>query len=259
MNCLKKKLREIKMKIIKKEIENINCKIFEPSQKKERVLIAIHGFGGDCESSVIENVAKGLEGQGIVVFSFDLPCHGKDKITSELKLGSCLERIEKVLNIVKQKYKEEQISFFATSFGAYLLLNYIVKNKCNFEKIILRAPAIFMYEIFAKKILTEQGYSLTKINNHPIELGYERKMICEKSFVEELKINNLENFHFDKHIDIIQGDKDDIINIIDNEFYCKKHFEDYKIYYIQGADHRFKNDGDMDQIVFITKTIFENK
>lgn len=247
------------MKIIKKEIEDINCKIFKPNKEAEKILIAIHGFGGDCESSVIENVARGLEGLGIVVFGFDLPCHGKDKMTEELKLSNCLERIEKVVNIVKQKYKEKQISFFATSFGAYLLLKYLEKNKCNFEKIILRAPAIFMHDIFIEKILVEQGYSFENINNCHVELGYERKMICGQDFLKELKINNLEGFYCDKHIDIIQGDKDDIVNVFDNEKYFRDHFKDYKIYYIKGADHRFKNKGEMEQIVSISKTILKNK
>ncbi len=246
------------MKIIKKEIEDINFKIFEPDEEAEKILIAIHGFGGDCESSVIENVAKGLEKQGIVVFSFDLPCHGKDKIKSELRLETCFKRIEKIVNIVKQKYKDKQISFFATSFGAYLLLNYLEKNECNFEKIILRAPAIFMHDIFIKKILIEQGYSLEDINNYPVELGYERKMICGQDFLNELKMNNLEGFYCDKHIDIIQGDKDDIVNIFDNEKYFRDHFKDYKINYIKGADHRFKNKGEMEQIVSISKTILKN-
>lgn len=247
------------MRTVEKEIQNIHCKIFEPKEEIQKVLIAIHGFCGDCDSSVVASLANGLDGQGVVVLCFDLPCHGKDKKTAELRVEDCFGYISEIIKFAKQKYSETQVSFFATSFGAYLLLNYIGKFGADFEKIILRAPAIYMYDVLVSKILKEQGYSNADIHQRSIELGYERKVLCDKVFLNELKNNNLENFYFSRHIDIIQGDKDDVVDIRDNEKFFKKHLKNYSLNYIRGADHRFKNDGEVDKIVSICKNVLNNQ
>ncbi len=90
------------MNIQNKKIENICCKYFYPTNKIEQVVIAVHGFAGDKDSSVIEAIAKELN-QNTLVVAFDLPCHGEDNTDCTLKLSQCLHYLDVVIDTVKKK------------------------------------------------------------------------------------------------------------------------------------------------------------
>lgn len=239
-----------------KKIENINCKVFYPENEIKQVLIAVHGFAGDCESSVISAVAS-LLGDNTLTLAFDLPCHGGDKTTGTLRLENCFEYLDKVTSYVKQKYKDVPISFFATSFGAYLLLNHLNHDKYNYLHIILRSPAIFMDEVLENNILPCHDLTIDDLMQNPQNLGFEKELIIDIAFLQELKSNSLKDAKFGIHIDVIQGDQDDVVSIVDNDKFFKSNCSDYNIYYIKGADHRFKKPGELEQILKIVKDIMK--
>lgn len=244
------------MKIVDKMLGEICCRSFLPEKETQQVLITLHGFAGDKDSSTIFALAEELTKCGVLVFAFDLPSHGADKDNSPLKLSKCFEYVSSVIQYIKKEYKGKPISFFATSFGGYLLLNYLKSNKVDCKHIILKSPAIFMEDVLQENILNEHGYSLCDLKED-IDLGFERPLLVNSEFLEELKENTLKNCSFDKHIDIIQGDKDNVVSVADNEKYYKKHLRSYNLYYIKNADHRFKNPGDLDRVVEIVKDIFK--
>ena len=244
------------MHIEYKNIKNVNSKSFYPNNKIEKILLCLHGFAGDAESSAITYLAETLCKKGVLVISFDWPCHGNDKDNNCLILKKCFKYLKIILDEIKTKYNKIDISVFATSFGSYVLLNYINKNNVNFENIILRCPAIFMEEILVDKLLPEHGYTLSDFDKFKnINLGYSRNIYINKNFLKELQQNTLSNTYIEQKIDIIQGNKDDIIDIKKNEKFFNTNLRNYKLYYIDGANHRFKNPGDLDQIGNITKNI----
>ena len=244
------------MRILYKNINNINCKLFEPNEKIEQIMIAVHGFAGDAESSTIKSVAEELTKRGVLIVAFDLPCHGKDKNDNCIKLNDCFVYLDIIISQINNRYNNIPVSIFATSFGAFIILNYISKKNTQFKNIILRCPAIFMDEILIKKILPEHGYNKHDLKRYTkLNLGFEKLLYVNSNFLNELKENSLINNVYKVKINIIQGTKDDIVDVLKNENFYKNNFLNYKLYYIEGADHRFKNDGELDQIINIVKNI----
>lgn len=243
------------MKIVDEERDGVQVKMFYPENEIKSLVIAIHGFGGDSESSVIKALARELTAKDILVLTFDLPCHGKDKNKDVLRLGECLSYLEKIINFSMRTFKDIPISFFATSFGCFILLNHLKNHDIIYNKIILKSPAIFMDKTLKENILKDHGYSLDDLIRSPLDLGYEREILIDKFFLNELEKSNLNNHFFPNHIDIIQGDKDDVVNIYDNEKFFSKNFKNYSLHYIKGADHRFKNPGELEKVLKISKNI----
>ena len=161
-----------------------------------------------------------------------------------------------MINEIKKQYDNITISVFETSFGAFVLLNYISKTNIKFNNIILRCPAIFMDEILIEKILPEHGYNKNDLNIFfKLNLGFEKPLYVNMNFLNELQKNSLKNKIYKDKINIIQATQADIVNVSKNENFYKNNFLDYKLFYIEGADHRFKKIGELDQVINIVKNI----
>lgn len=240
-----------------KKLGNIFCKYFHPKGKLKKIIIAVHGFAGDKESSAIMAVAEALRKHTLVV-AFDLPCHGEEK-DGVLKLGDCYEYLDSVLKDTRGKYPNIPISLFATSFGAFLSLNYLKSKPYNFDRIILRSPAIFMDETLVNNILPLHHILFETLQEHKVNLSHEKGVYVNMEFLSDLKTNTLSNIHFNEHLYIIQGDADDIVDFKKNEEFYKANCSGYSLYYIKGADHRFKKAGELDVVVDIVKRIMDKK
>lgn len=217
----------------------ISLKEFLPNKEIEKVIIALHGFGGGKESTAISLLAQKANNENIAVIAFDFPAHGTSKVEADkLTLDNCIKDFESVEEYARKKYNKE-IGIFATSFGAYITLLKLSKEKeNNYFSIILRSPAICMNEDFKNKILKEdvvkyqkRGYSV---------LGYERLMNIEYNYYEELEKNNLfDLYNKDYKIFIIQGTNDDMAPIEDTIKFIKNK-SNIILHKIEGADHRMK-------------------
>lgn len=228
-----------------KVIENINYILYKPENEIKQVLICVHGFAGDSESSAILGIAKKLTNENVIVITFDLPCHGKDK-KSELSLDDCFDYLNKVIKYVQKKY-DYPISFFATSFGGYLLLKHLENDKNIYKNVLLRAPAIYMDEILKDKILPMHNYSLNDLKNKPVNLGFENKLLVNYKFYSDLKKSHIKKQN--RTIFVIQGKKDEIVDYKKNKVFFNSHFANNKIKYLENADHRFKKQNQLNSII----------
>lgn len=226
----------------------INIKEILP-EKFNEIIIACHGFGGDKESSAIELLSKELYKQEKGVIAFDFPGHGESEVNGEFfTIDNCIRDLEQVEKYVREKYKNIKISIFATSFGAYISLLKIIRNNDNYNKIILRAPAIKMDEIFKNYLLQEdlqfflkRGYTV---------LGFERKITIYKSFYKDLLNNKIIDLYNKKRkIFIIQGDQDNVAPIKDTIDFSKKNTPCIDLKILEGADHRMKKDGELEKVI----------
>jgi alpha-beta hydrolase superfamily lysophospholipase len=233
-------------KDIKREY-NINIKEMLPENPKE-IMVAIHGFAGDKESSAISMVAEELMKQDIGVIALDLPGHGASEVDGDyLTLDNCLADIRFTLDYAKENFKDAKISLFATSFGAYLTLLLLTRYGNEYNKVVLRCPAIRMDKIFEDEILVgtmdefkEKGYVI---------VGYERELKVNYSYFEEL-CNNQILRDFDAKCDnilIIHGDEDTTAPIKDAYDFKEKF--GVKMNVVEGADHRFKKPGELEKVV----------
>jgi len=237
-------------------IKDIDFKIYQCKSKVNNVLITIHGFAGDKDSSVIDAVAKEMTKYNYEVLAFDLPCHGKDKNNDVLKLDNCKNYLAIIENYVVDNYKNVPISYFATSFGGYLLLNHLSKSTLTYNKIILRAPAVYMPEILTDIILPEHNLSVEDLKSGNKNLGYARELLVDFNFYRDLIKNKEFDFVSDNYLYILQGKRDEVVDYKKNEKFFQKYFlNKHKFFYFDKADHRFKNDGELEKIVEITKNI----
>lgn len=218
-------------------------------QTFEEVIIAVHGFGGDKESSAISLLIQEANKKNIGVIAFDFPAQGESEVEGEyLTLGNCINDLEVLQNYIKEKYTNvNKINIFATSFGAYITLLKIIKNDADYNKIILRAPAIEMANIFKDYLLGEdkEGFLMRGYST----LGFERKIKINKSFYEQLENNKIMNlYNKKKEILIIQGDKDNVAPIKDTINFVNKK-QNIKLKVLQGADHRMKKEGELEKVI----------
>ena len=226
---------------------SIPCKLFTPAGNINRIILGVHGFAGDKESSVLETLAEQLSSKESALICFDFPAHGKSSAPdSFLRVETCIQSLMKVAEYAKDHFPECEYGIFATSFGGYITLLCSDKLK-NFRK-ILRAPAVTMANSFVNKIIPVSKEQF--IRDGGAVCGFERKMFVSTMFYEDLikyqiKIPKEE-------ILIIHGTEDDIIPYSAVEELTKA-YPNIKLFAIEGADHRFKKDGELMQI--IEKTI----
>lgn len=249
------------MKIENTVYNNLSVREFSPSKEINGVIIAIHGFAGDKDSSVITSLAKEMCKYNYTLITFDLPNHGENDSSNVLSLDNCFNALKDIDLLVKEKYSDKKISYFATSFGGYLLLNMLKDSGYKYDKIILRAPAINMDKILKEVIIVEHGYDLKQLENNSINLGYAKELLIDYKFYNDLKDNKLmNNYKNNNYLYVIQGRKDDVVNYKDNElFFKEKCLNNYEIHYFENADHRFKNEGELEKIIEITKEIILEK
>lgn len=245
--------------IQKVKFNNISIKIFKAEITKN-VLLCVHGFGGDKESSVIFGLGEELTKYNFSVVAFNLRCHGENDNSKILNLNDCFDSFFTVLDFIKNDsdLKNKKISIFATSFGGFITLNCLSKTNLEFDKVILRAPAIFMDEVLINALLPFQNLTIEDLKEKTLNLGFENNLLIDYNFYLDLCKNNLEkNFNYKKKLFIIQGRQDNIVNPVKNESFYKNFIknDDYKIFYIETADHRFKHSGELKKIIEISKSI----
>lgn len=249
--------------LIKTSKYNISCKQYLPDDCKNmhEIIIACHGFGGDKESSTIKMLANEMVKKNIGVVCFDFPGHGKSEVNADfLTIENCINDINEIENYIINKYGNIYISIFSTSYGAYITLLNIAKNKKKYKNIILRSPAIKMYEIYVNTLLNKPLYEYKK--NGFIKLGYEREMNIPYSFLEDLESNNILDYYSNMvlpEIYIIQGDKDDIAPIEDTKDFVNINKSKIHLYIIPGADHRMKKTGELEKAINYSKKIIKGK
>lgn len=232
------------------EIKNLSLRIYLPDTIPKQVVIGIHGFFGDKESSVLVKLGESLINNDAALITFDLPCHGHNDTSRILKLSECVAAIKNIFDWTHENFPNTPLSIFATSFGGYLTLLYLSQNKETLNKIILRAPAINMSQVLEDVLLPFQSLSAEDLKT-PINIGKEQTLWVNYDFIEELRVNNLQNSNTTNNfLYILQGKKDDIVNPEDNENFFNKHYENkHKIIYFENADHRFKKPGELEKII----------
>lgn len=237
-------------------INNLHSTLHLSDNKPQEIVVGIHGFSGDKESSVLIELAKHLNKNGVALITFDLPCHGENDNSEPLKLQDCLDSIKNIFDYVKENFKNIPISTFATSFGGYLLLNHLSKYKENLNKVILRAPAVYMADVVENIILPFNNLT-TQDLEHSVNLGFEKQLIINKQFLNDLKVNDLEQQAKTKeYLYIIQGRKDDIVNPENNKLFFEKQYQNqHKFVWFENADHRFKKPGELERIILETLNI----
>lgn len=229
-------------------VDNIPVLIYNDIPNPKKILLGVHGFAGSKDSSALKEISCELEKQFVTTICFDLPGHGEN-LSLELTLKNVLVEFAALVKYVKENYKNTPIDLFATSFGAYSALLYLLKNKNPFDRVFLRCPAVNMSTVLEKRIIKDfEAFERDK----KMALGDENNITVTWNFYQELEQNDLlKADRIDLPITVIQGDKDDLVFFEDVKKYVEQKLPYATLIIIKGADHRFKRPQDMKQIIEI--------
>lgn len=228
----------------------IKCKQFVPEIPIKRIIIGVHGFAGDKDSSVLSRLAHECEPDGTSLICFDFPVHGESPVDeTELNADNCKKDLLFVFSYAKEQYPEAEICIFATSFGGFITL--LCADKLKDVPLVLRAPAVTMPKVLVENVLKTDVESFRKAKY--LTCGFERKMTLPFSFYEDLlehekKISRV----ITNKVCIIHGTADDIVPLEDVVSFSER-CDNITLRLIEGADHRFKKDGELDRVIAFTK------
>ena len=216
------------------------------------IIVAMHGFCGDKESSCISALEKRALGLNIGLIKFDWAGHGESEATGEqLTIDNCMADIDSIIEHVKESHPEAKLVAFSTSFGGYLTLLYLRNHETVFNQVILRSPAIHMYDVLKANILTKEEQA--QIEEYgSTEFGFERKLKITNDFVADLKNHNVDKLYGGvslPNVSIIHGTVDDLVPYADSESFAREH--GCKLHPVVGADHRYKKEGEIDKVIEI--------
>ena len=234
----------------------VPCKVYEPEYGLiTRVIIGVHGFGGDKDSSVIAAIGEEMGFYQTATMSFDFPGQGSSPMPARtLNLDNCHKSLMAAAGLAKELYPAAtEFCIFATSFGAYITLLAMdeLTGQLGRIKLALRAPAVRMAETFLTMVRLSEEQFLKKGR---VICGFERKMEVSYSFYEELAAHNA-MANYDMPMMVLQGDCDDVVLPHDVEFFRLLN-EKAKLVIFPGTDHRFKRDGELDMIVDLARDWF---
>ena len=221
------------------EIRNLNIKLFTPDDGiVERYVIALHGFAGSMESCAISALAEHLTQHSTAVLTFNYAGHGNDTQDSLFSVECCKNDFRSMTQYAKNTYPAAQwTGVFATSFGGFLTLN-LLNEIPDSVRIVLRAPAVNMPEVFARIVNSEGGGMSEYRQSGSVTLGYDHKLSVPYAFYQDLLENDVFRQDFDREMLLIHGDCDDVVLPIDTRAFCSRNPKIIRKE-IAGADHRF--------------------
>lgn len=234
----------------------ISCKLYLPEETAVNgVILGVHGFAGDKESSALAMLAEAANQQSVALLCFDFPAHGTSATTErDLTIENCMRDILFMADYIRATFPTEDRRVFATSFGGYVAL--LCADQLVDFSIVLRAPAVTMPEHILTDILdtTPEDFK----GRGFIECGYERRIKLPYSFYEELQRHRVMDGDYQQSMLIIHGDRDEIVPRADIRQFCSDH-PTMQLVSIDGADHRFKNGGELERVISASMRFWSEK
>lgn len=246
---------------INKEKCSIRCKRYydDPSSVSDIILSGI-GFGGHKDNKATERFARrALEkNKGVAIMTFNWPCHGDD-VRKILLLEDCMTYMRLVVSYIHEKFEEANLYAYATSFGAYLFLKFISESKNPFHKMVLRCPAVNMYDVLTSHIMTKDN--LNRIRKGKTEqVGFDRKISIRLQFLDDLCKNDIRERDYSRYYDsilILHGTADEIAPFEETQSFAFKN--NLTFIPIEDADHRFMDAQKMNFAIEQSLHFFELK
>ena len=224
------------------KLENSNGKTIYVNvcdKKSKNVFIAVHGFDSSKSGSFVNLLMDSLDAS---VVSFDLPMHGES--TEDLLLSNCILDLEIVDSYVRDRFSDCSISLIGSSFGCFVILNYLKKHSdLEYKNIFFKSAAIKMDKVFSEVLIEEdmdsfekRGYSIKNRNKKMLipykfyeELVYNRINMSDfkdrefylfhgvnddTALYDDLGVSDLSNFHVVKYIDNHTFDNSNLLNVV---------------------------------------------
>ena len=154
-----------------------------------------------------------------------------------------------VLEHIFLKSQTDEIYSYATSFGGYLTLKYIMEKGNPFRKIVLRCPAINVYDVMTTTIMSAADHERLE-KGKEVPVGFDRKVMIGKPLLEDMRENDIQKLDFIDYADdilIIHGTEDEIVSIDAVRDFADNNIIEFLA--VEGADHRFRNERKMEMAI----------
>ena len=225
---------------------NIRCKAYYKERTAENTVIYCTGFAGHKDNKAAEAFSEKLLSKvsNVVVLVFNWPAHGDD-VKKKLNLENCDNYLDLVIQDVRSRFGAERIYSYSTSFGGYLVLKYISEHGNPFQKVAIRCPAVYMYDVLSRAIMNADDFDgISK--GKEVQVGFDRKIIVTSTFLEELKTNDIRQRDFLKYAEdilILHGTSDEIVPFDSGRDFAEKNLIEFIP--MEKANHRFQNPAHM--------------
>lgn len=240
---------------------SVRCLLYSGEKQPIHTLIVFgHGFGGHKENRTAARLAERIleKNRGTALLAFDWPCHGEDA-RKKLTLEECDASLRLVLGYARDRWAPVHLYGYGVSFGGWLFLYSAAKAGNPFDRLLLRAPAVTMYDSLTHNIISpEEMQQLERGKSVPA--GFDRKVEISAAFLRELKDADLNAADFSALADsclILHGTKDTVIPLRDVQAFAAKNGLD--LMEIENADHRFSDPRASDEATAWTMDFFELK
>lgn len=189
---------------------------------ERQVVIILHGFDSSKDSPTAKMMLEELPKAGIGAIAFDMPGHGDNPVPREdLRVSGCMLALEAIEELVGELAPQAEISYFGSSFGAYIVLNALALRPELERKAFLRSAAI----------------------NMPY-LDFEEYEEAPAEFITEMQeaFDLMWNFgHSKSSFKMIHGTLDEDIAYQVAEFFSQKF--GIELITIENGDHRLSGEG----------------
>lgn len=236
---------------------SIRCRIYAGSAQTARVVIYGHGLAGHKENRAAHRFAEKFisKHSDAAVIVFDWPCHGEDALKN-LTLSDCDLYLNTVIEYARSHFGGVLFGY-ATSFGGYLFLKYILEHGDPFAFTALRNPAVDMGHIMRRTVMTEEDERLLA-KGKPVMAGFDRKIRITADLLKALEENDILVGDFSEYSDaimIIQGMKDEVVDAQTVKSFADAN--DILLLPVEKADHRFSDPSLMDESISSIIELFE--
>ena len=230
-------------------IENLN------GDEKQVVIIA-HGFGSSMQSPTAQMVLDNLPKVGIGTIAFDFPAHGASTVDGDtLSVANCIADLGAVEEYVRTKCPKAKVSYFGSSFVAYITLLYLTDHPEKEGKAFLRSAAVNMHTVFENPTEAE-AFAMAQQGHLIINYGTPLKLTSK--FVEDLKKHDLFELFEPGAAEVmmIHGDSDETIEY--NKAFAFAQKFDIPLITVEGGDHRLSQDGMPEAVVMTAIDFYMN-
>lgn len=229
---------------------NVSCKLYYEDRKAiQRVVLFGHGFGGHKDSKAAERFAKrALDKLHMATICFNWPCHGDD-VRKKLRLADCDGYLTAVIEDARARFGAPALYGYATSFGGFLFLKYMLDHGSPFVKLALRCPAVDLYRVQTERIMTPE--ELERVHRgKEVAAGFDRKVALDKEYLDEIQEVDLLHEDFTAYMDdvlILHGTRDEIVPLDTVQAFADDQLMEFVP--VEGADHRFQDPRTMDEAI----------
>ena len=236
--------------IVSRNGYNVSAKLYHEEKKDVKgVVLFGHGFGGHKDNKAAERFAqRALDKLHMATVCFNWPCHGDD-VRKKLRLGDCDGYLTAMIEDVRARLGDPALYAYATSFGGFLFLKYILEHGSPFVRMALRSPAVDLYRVQTGRIMSPDELERVE-KGKEVVVGFDRKVAIDKAYLDEIRAVDLLHEDFTPWMDdvlILHGTRDEIV-----PFDTVQQFADDQLMEfvpIEGADHRFQDPRAMDEAI----------